>query len=82
MPSDKIVLCTPHLSRQAGTHNKGKRLSYLMPTHQPKKDRINFIAIKKEKAVTLSPLLPYVYNSYLLVYGRYILKRNKRNLLL
>ena len=31
MPSDKIVLCKPHLSRQAGTHNKGKRLSYLYP---------------------------------------------------
>jgi len=50
MPSDKIVLCTLHLSRHAETHNKGKRLSYLMPTRQPKKDGINFIAIKKEKA--------------------------------
>ena len=66
MPSDKIVLCAPHLSRQsnslihikrceipafsgAGTHNKGKRLTYLMPSRQPKKDGINFIAIKKEK---------------------------------
>jgi hypothetical protein len=72
MPSDKIVLCKPHLSRQAGTHNKGKRLSYLMPTRHPKKDGINFIAIKKEKAkaVTLSTLLPYVFDSYLLSYGR------------
>jgi len=28
------------------------------------------LAIKKEMAVTLSPLLPYVYDSYLLIYGR------------
>ena len=41
-----------------------------MPSRQPKKDEINFIAIKKEKAVTLCPLLPYVYDSYLLSYGR------------
>jgi len=37
MPSDKIVLCTPHLSRHAGTQNKGKRLAYLMPARQPLK---------------------------------------------
>jgi len=47
---------------------KGKRLAYLMPSRQPNKDRVNFIAIKKEKAVTLSQLLPYVYDSYLLSY--------------
>jgi hypothetical protein len=41
-----------------------------MPSRQPKKDEINFIAIKKEKTVTLSTLLPYVYDSYLLSYGR------------
>ena len=35
---------------------------------QPQKDGINFIAIKKEKAVTLNPLLPDVYDSYLLIY--------------
>lgn len=40
-----------------------------MPSRQPKKDKVNFIAIKKEKAVTLCPLLPYVYDSYLLSYG-------------
>ena len=34
------------------------------------KDVVNFIAIKKHKAVTLSPLLPYVYDSLLLIYGR------------
>jgi hypothetical protein len=28
-----------------------------------------FIAIKKEKAVTLSPLLPCVYDSFPLIYG-------------
>jgi hypothetical protein len=33
------------------------------------KDVVNFIAIKKHKAVTLSPLLPYVYDSLLLIYG-------------
>ena len=42
-----------------------------MPARQPKKDEINFIAIKKEKAVTLSPPLPYVYDGCLLVYGRF-----------
>ena len=41
-----------------------------MPSRQPKKDRVIFIAIKKEKAVTLCTLLPYVYDSYLLIYGR------------
>jgi hypothetical protein len=40
-----------------------------MPSRQPNKDRVNFIAIKK-KAVTLCSLLPYVYDSYLLGYGR------------
>jgi len=50
MPSDKIVLCKPHLSRQAGTLSEGKRLVYLMPTRQPNKDGIiNFIASKKER---------------------------------
>jgi len=39
-------------------------LSILTPVRQPKKDGINFIAIKKEKAVTLSPLLPCVYDSF------------------
>jgi len=42
-------------------------LSILKPT-QPKKDGINFIAIKKEKAVTLKPPLPCVYDSFLLIY--------------
>jgi len=41
-----------------------------MPSRQPKKDKVNSIAIKKEKAVTLCPLLPYVYDSCLLGYGR------------
>jgi hypothetical protein len=36
-----------------------------MPSRQLNKDRVNFIAIKKEKTVTLSQLLPYVYDSYL-----------------
>ncbi len=40
------------------------------PLRQCKKDGINFIAIKKEKAVTLNPLLPDVYDSFLLIYGR------------
>jgi len=41
-----------------------------MPSRQPKKNGIiNFIAIKKEKAVTPYPLLPYVYDSYLLAVG-------------
>jgi hypothetical protein len=31
---------------------------------------VSYIAIKKEKAVTLNPLLPDVYNSFLLIYGR------------
>jgi len=41
-----------------------------MPSRQPKKDGINFIAIKKEKAVTLNSLLPCVFDSYLLFWGR------------
>ena len=32
-------------------------------------DWVIFIAIKKEKAVTLSPPLPYAYDSFLLIYG-------------
>ena len=39
------------------------------------KNVVNFIAIKKHKAVTLSPLLPYVYDSLLLIYGRKFLSR-------
>jgi hypothetical protein len=41
-----------------------------MPSRQPKKNRANFIAIKKEKTVTLNSLPPYVYDSYLLSCGR------------
>ncbi len=48
----------------------GKRLAYLMPARQPKKDGVIFIAIKTKKAVTLSSLLPCVYDSYLFAYGR------------
>jgi len=51
-----------------------------MPTRQPRKDEINFIAIKKEKAVTLNPLLPYVYDSCLLIYGCPELRRNSADL--
>ena len=40
------------------------------PLRQCKKDGINFIAIKKEKEVTLNPLLIDVCDSYLLIYGR------------
>ena len=61
------VIRRKHHARQGNA--EGKRLSYLMPSRQPKKDGINFIAIKKEKAVTLNPLLPCVYDSYLLTYG-------------
>ncbi|MEA1900479.1 MAG: hypothetical protein U9N47_06925 [Thermodesulfobacteriota bacterium] len=79
MPSDKIVLCKPHLSRQAGTHSKGKRLSFLNCCRSAAAQRARHKALegilsilqqlKKEKAVTLNTLLPYVYDSYLLVYG-------------
>ena len=37
---------------------------------RPNKDWVIFIAFKKERAVTLCPLLPCLYESYLLNYGR------------
>ena len=44
--------------------------SKIDPIRQPQKDGINFIANKKEKEVTLNPLLIDVCDSYLLIYGR------------
>ena len=42
-----------------------KGLRPVHPQGAPNKDWIIFLAIRKEKAVTLSPPLPYVYDSYL-----------------
>ena len=66
-PRKKNGIFDKHHARQGNA--EGKRLAYLMPTRQPKQDRVNFIAIKKEKAVTLCSLLPYVYDSYVLIFG-------------
>jgi len=48
-----------------------------LPSPITRRHSVSYIAIKKEKAVTLNPLLPDVYNSFLFIYG---MSRNPHHL--
>jgi len=70
MPSDKASICSPTQIPPAPWCHLPSPYPLIVLQHlRPNKDWVIFIAIKKEKAVTLNPLLPCVYDSYLLTYG-------------
>ena len=71
MPSDKASICSPaQITPAPWCRLPGPYLLIVLQHLRPNKDGIIFIVIKTEKAVTLNPLLPCVYDSYLLFYGR------------
>jgi len=70
MPPDKASICSPTQIPPAPLcHLPGPYLLIALQHLRPNKDWVIFIAIKTEKAVTIYPLLPHVYDSYLLTCG-------------
>ncbi len=71
MPSDKASICSlTQITPAPWCHLPGPYPLIVLEHLRPNKDWVIFIVIKTEKAVTLNPLLPCVYDCYLLSYGR------------